>query len=446
MKRAVATGAGVLILLAGGYLLSPIHRVMLPVGTGFAATQLCAFHFVSGFSPDRARSLYIDPILGRYAPLVQVRVMSPERRATASVFGLYARTAVYRPGLGCTLFDRETSFDAARVVDLPEPNATPVNAAHRDAHFDAERLDVALRFPFVSSESNGRDTLAVVVFHRGELVAERYAQGVDPTTPLLGWSMTKTALAALAGALVRSGEIAVDQTGLIDSTLLDGVSLDHLLRMTSGIDHVDSHDPFDQTAVMMYLNGDMHAYARRAEPSFAPGEKWAYSSFNSVLAMGLLTQGRSGDVADHARMWRERVFEPACMSTAIIQPDAAGSMYAGGYGFASAQDWARLGQLFLDGGGGCAGQVFDPDWVDYVTTPTQDSDGEYGAGVWLGSRYDFNPADAYAMRGSQGQVVWIVPSHQLVVAHLAATTERPFEAEMLLAAVINTMREEEAEE
>ena len=68
------------------------------------------------------------------------------------------------------------------------------------------------------------------------------------------------------------------------------------------------------------------------------------------------------------------------------------------------------------------------------------------AGVRLESRYDFNPGDADAVRGAKGQVVWILPSHQLVIAHLAATTERPFEAEVLLGAVINTMREEETKE
>ena len=50
-------------------------------------------------------------------------------------------------------------------------------------------------------------TLAMVVAHRGEIVAERYGPGTDATTTLISWSMAKSITHALIGLLVRDGRL-----------------------------------------------------------------------------------------------------------------------------------------------------------------------------------------------------------------------------------------------
>ena len=56
-----------------------------------------------------------------------------------------------------------------------------------------------------------RFTKASSWLHRGRVVGERYAPGVTPATPLLGWSMTKSVTNALLGILVRNGKLDMHQ-------------------------------------------------------------------------------------------------------------------------------------------------------------------------------------------------------------------------------------------
>ena len=59
-----------------------------------------------------------------------------------------------------------------------------------------------------------RRTRALVIVHAGRIVAERYAPGFDAAMPLIGWSMTKMAINALAGILVQDGALRLSDTAL----------------------------------------------------------------------------------------------------------------------------------------------------------------------------------------------------------------------------------------
>ena len=75
MKR-IIIALMVLALIAGGLVFTRtgLHRIYLPTVTGYTAKQVCSLHFVSGFTPERARELYIDPLLGGAARLVSAEL------------------------------------------------------------------------------------------------------------------------------------------------------------------------------------------------------------------------------------------------------------------------------------------------------------------------------------------------------------------------------------
>ena len=50
-----------------------------------------------------------------------------------------------------------------------------------------------------------RNTQAIVVVYRGRIVAERYDPQFNRSTPMLGWSMSKSVTNALVGLLVKEG-------------------------------------------------------------------------------------------------------------------------------------------------------------------------------------------------------------------------------------------------
>src|SRR5262249_57956476 len=106
---------------------------------------------------------------------------------------------------------------------------------------DNAKLSEAFDHAFAEDASGPRRfTKAVVVLHGGRIVGERYADGVTPSTPLIGWSMTKSVTNALLGILVGQGRLDMYEPAPIDewSTLKDprrAITSDQLLRMVSGV-------------------------------------------------------------------------------------------------------------------------------------------------------------------------------------------------------------------
>ena len=104
----------------------------------------------------------------------------------------------------------------------------------------------------------------------------------------------------------------------------------------------------------------------------------------------------------------------------VIETDMAGNFVGSSYGWATARDWAKLGQLYLNKGNWNGEQIFDESWAKYVATPTQTSNGDYGAHFLLnaGNRYPDAPKDLYSCNGYQGQMVYIIPSLNLVIVRM----------------------------
>lgn len=423
IKRTVAALA-LLLLIAGAIFFSrsDLNRIYLPTATGLTAKQVCSLHFVSGFTHERARALYINPLGGDFARLIRSRVDRPDREVRANILGLYRQRAVYREGVGCSLvhdgrdFDRELALPPAR-----EHQPLPLDADHRDAHFDTPALHAALEANFAEPEGGGRNTLAIVVLHEGRLVAERYADGVTPGTPLHGWSMAKSLTATLAGAMVKRGEIDLAEPGVVNAPGREDITLEHLLNMTAGLDMTETGDGWDPNSEMLFTRSDMAEWAAGRERLHPPGEHWSYMSGNTILAMRAM-QDRLGETLERQLAGvRERVFEPLGMYSTILETDEAGTLQGSSYMYASAHDWARLGQLYLDGGMVGETRVLPADWNEVVTEPAPGSGGGYGLGFWLGRPFADALADFYYMSGFQAQFGFIYPTQDLVMVRFGAS-------------------------
>ena len=425
MKRIIAGIAGVIIAASiGGWLYisgSPIGQIYVPSGTGITAKQVCSLTFVSGLEPERARALYTDPILGDASSLLQVRIDHEREIVTASALGIaFRQTAIHRDGLGCTLVHDPGAFDAGLSLPLSgEPDAMTLDTGWRDAQFDSVALDAALDLAFTD---DGRNTLAALVLHDGRLVAERYANGVTAETPLPGWSMTKSFAATLAGVLVQRGLLDVHTEGLVPDLAANGreaITVDHLLRMTAGLDGFETGDGFDPASQMLFTQADMAHYAANRSVIHAPGEHWDYQSGDTIMAASAFGAFLGDTVPERQATLREWLFDPLGMHHSVVEADEAGTLKLSSYMYASARDWARLGQLYLDGGRADGVQIIPPDWIDYVTAPTPPSAGRYGAGFWLNA--PGLPQDAFMMDGFQSQRTVIIPSEDLVIVRLGAT-------------------------
>lgn len=436
MKR-IVIALMVLALIAGGLVFTRtgLHRIYLPTATGITAKQVCSLHFVSGFTPERARALYVDPLLGDAARFVSAKVGENDVRSSLPL-GLYGQRAVYRTGLGCTLVHDGRDFDESLALPMDRGFAPmSLNVDHRDARFDTARLDAAIEDAFAEPGGGGRNTLAVVVLHEGELVAERYADGVTAATPLHGWSMTKSLAATLAGAMVQRGEITLDTPAITDPDALEqapekgAITLEHLLRMTAGLQLDERNDGTDPNSQMLFTRADMAAWAARQPVVHEPGTHWQYMSGQTVLATRAMQDALPGGLAEDLAAVRTRVLEPLNMYSAVFETDQAGTLQGSSYMYAAAQDWARLGQIYLDDGLAPDGsRVLPEDFDTVVSTHTIGGtregavgDRDYGLGFWLGHPSLEALSDTVYMGGFQGQRTFIVPGEELIVVRLGAT-------------------------
>ncbi|WP_062385737.1 serine hydrolase domain-containing protein [Demequina iriomotensis] len=416
---ASASAATVAVALTAGYW---YERPLLVTGTGYAAHNACALDVIAG-RDDAASDLPPNPLV----PVLRTRVT--DDGAATTILGVLARQeAVAVDGYGCTLGGGEGDLPAATPVSgnvytdlsLTEPGDDAVEAAL--AHAFGDDLDAEKR--------DALGTRGIVVLKDGELVAERYADGFDQTTPQLGWSMTKSVTNLLVGRLVQQGEISLDDDHLVPSWT-DGradITIRHLMQMTSGLAWDETYDLGTPITTMLYREGDMGAYVASQELAHEPGSYLQYSSGSTTLLCSVVTDGRG--LADAPRA---EVFAPLGLSSAVLEADAAGTPVCSSYMWATPRDWASIGQFALQDGEWNGEQLLPEGWMAESTTAVDTevepgSDG-YASGWWSNARPDGSvveeelPADAFFAEGHDGQWVVVVPSESLVIARLGFTPE-----------------------
>ncbi|SEO45540.1 serine hydrolase domain-containing protein [Aquisalimonas asiatica] len=438
MNRPAPLLSGVLLLL-GLLALSvlwwgPIARDFAAAGTGYGAKQLCSGVFVSGRDPLQV----LDKDLGDLPAVISAHA-NPETGTVTASLGPLTRKAYYRDGLGCTLAAGGTA-PSPMPVTATDDGDTPATLPAVD-HNAPRRLALGPMVEAAFSEplrDQQRGTRALVIVHQGQIVAERYAPGFDADMPLPGWSMAKSVTNALTGILVRDGYISLDDTLPEWRDADDGrasITVRHLLQMTSGLAFEEDYaDPLGDPIRMLFNEPDAAAFVRSKGLDAEPGMEWEYTSGTTNLLMAVL-RGAIDDDTAWAGFPREALFQPLGMDSAVLEPDASGTFVGSSFMLATARDWARFGQLYLQDGKWNGERLLPEDWVAFTREPAPDADkGGYGAHFWLnrgdpdtGERpWPELPADTYAASGYQGQEVVIVPSADLVVVRLGLS--RPREA------------------
>jgi CubicO group peptidase (beta-lactamase class C family) len=411
------------------------------VGAGYTAKVACSLAWNSGENVDDLLHGYIQPEAAPLGSLLGVR-KTPDGAEGRAFGGLVRARAIHRPGLGCTLLRDATAeslaqpdgVDAAREplpAGAPWPRGAAAPTDPAPAAISAA-IDRAFAEP-VPANGRVRHTTAIVVAHDGRLVADRYASGYGPETPMLSWSMAKSVTAALVGIEIGDGRLVLQAPAPVPewSSPDDprrAITLDQLMRMSSGLEFGESFGPVDDLPRMLFQYGDVGAYAAAKKLAAPPDTVWSYSSGTANIVARILRELHGNDLGALVRFSRERLFDAAGMSSAFFEPDASGTFIGSSFAFMTARDWARFGELHRQDGVWFGRRILPEGWVRYVTTPTPLApDGRYGAHFWLNAGDPSDPSrrpwpklptDTYAAAGHSGQYVFVVPSAKLVVVRL----------------------------
>ena len=329
------------------------------------------------------------------------------------------------------------------------PDDSPAAVTSSRPPVDYQALEEAIETKIMSGSVGWQTIEAVLVSVDGETRIAHYRNGRKPDEALHVWSVTKSVTAALIG-------IALDEQiiGSLDQTLDEllpqyrrymtveekQISLRQLMDMTAGF-------PPDQPRDVIWK-----VFQHRQDPvpliltegvSVAPGKAFQYSSRSSHLVSAVLQAAleRANDerfptVLAYARA---KLFDPLEIDTrpayekpvVLPTPLSYDTMSAFGWGTDAAglhsaccllrlrpADMIKIGELYLRDGVWQGKQILPPGWVEQSTTVGPLSP-EYALMWWrmaiIPTTDNPTPYDTLVARGSEGQLIAIVPDRHLVV-------------------------------
>jgi CubicO group peptidase (beta-lactamase class C family) len=287
------------------------------------------------------------------------------------------------------------------------------------------------------------DPHGVVVIRHGMVVYERYFTGED----LRGWSpvgivphdantlhntesITKGVVALLAGIAFDRGRLR-DLDDPIFSFLpeyadlhtpdKDGITIRHLLTMTSGLDWPERAVPVPNPENIVrrgMIAPDPYRFVLEQPMEASPGRKWNYNG-GGVWLLGLMLRRVSGEPLDDFA--KAALLEPLGITNWEWRrfpngdPDTSGGLRL------RPRDLAKFGQLVLDAGIWHGQQIVSAYWVKQMTAP-QSPRGlrfgfadSYGYLWWQGSSsVNGRDIDWIGALGRGGQRLYVVPSFDLV--------------------------------
>jgi len=351
--------------------------------------------------------------------------------------------AVFREGIGCVVMAPEaprSAMDSLPVLELPYPPGDPaqlpwpegdlLEAQPLPPEIDPVALEAASDWAF-DRPTPEQDTLSLLVVHRGQIVHERYAPGVDYRTRTRTWSTAKSIAVTLIGMQVDAGKLSLDEPLDIDwlpaglpgnaPDPRDAITLRHVLNMSSGLYPVDN-------AGLEYATGSGLAYWAGRSSVLGmrdrglvrePGTHWDYENYDTLLAVYALKRSLP-DAQAYREFPRRALLDRIGMHNTLLSTDRFGDFILSSQVYTNARDLARFGLLYLNEGEWLGEQLLSREWIDFVRTPAPTAavrGNDYGGQWWLvpDARKGEVPADAYSTAGNRGQYVIVVPSRELVI-------------------------------
>ncbi len=419
-----------LMIVAAILIIGTSQYPKLYIATGYGAKCMASGVFVAGREAELVKSNDLDYSIVKFTTN---KIDYNEKSVTTSLYGLAKQIAVYREGLGCFLVDESPSAEAYPAHSLPKSansswrNPWPDGDRRSDtifAEIDSTSLHQAVISAFDEPDQKVKRTAAVVVAYKGKLIDEHYwlEQGITPETKLWGWSMNKSIINAMVGVLVKQKKLSVTALAPVSEWQNDkrrDITLNDLLHMSSGLTWNEDYGDVSEATTMLYRERNCYQSAISATFDKKPNSEWKYSSGTTNIISGIIRSSLNNDNAYFEFPYTE-IFGKTGMSSMTLETDAHGNFVGSSYGYATARDWAKFGQLYLQDGVWKGDSILPKGWVTYSSTPADAANGEYGAHFWLNRSKKLAdvPEDMYACQGHRGQRVFIIPSRQLVVVRL----------------------------
>jgi CubicO group peptidase (beta-lactamase class C family) len=330
--------------------------------------------------------------------------------------------------------DMGRAWPRGGVVDAP-PSAPAAMTAALDAFF-----------------ASSPGTYGVLVGGPDRILLERYSGfgAADRATP--SWSMTKAITCTIIGRMIHEGWLQSMHDPAAAPLWRDPraihrlVTLDHLVRMRSGIGFPVRHENgsvtlgFENSAVYQDA-ADAFEMAQSSIVATLPGTVFRYvNSGMNVLGAVIRDQIMRRGLPYHQTVYG-MLADRLGMSSYQHSADIAGNFIGSGAGFATLRDYAKLGVLYLNDGVWHGERLLPMGWVDYATTATHTGT-SYAAcfRTNIDGRFPSLPPETAWAAGASDNRVFILRRHRLTVA-VSNETDHPMDLpalDRMIATAIDT--------
>ena len=255
----------ILLLVIGGIII--LNYPKLNIISGFAAKNMASNRFIA------SRTVESVTANDHNVPMIKfANVEVNKNDVAATVYGLMERKSVCSEGLGCVLINDDFDINAinykpnrTKIINgLPFPYGNNETIDTIFENVDYEQIQKAIAGAFENAEV--QRTRTVLVTYKNHILAEKYGDGFNKDTPILGWSMTKSVLATLYGILEFEGKVDLNKPAPIKSWQQDerkNITLNHLFRMQSGLAWEEDYTSISDVTRMLFLDADMTVAQKR---------------------------------------------------------------------------------------------------------------------------------------------------------------------------------------
>ena len=343
-------------------------------------------------------------------------------------------------------------YDPLEVVPGATPKPLPVD---KSPAISAEALTAAAAYAGANNSS------AFIVIHKGKLVAAHYFGATTAATGIVSKSLAKPITALAIGRAIALGKIKSLDQPVSDfipewrGTPKAAMLIRHILDMRSGLlAQGQSVEPMN-----MWSRAYLHPFHEKIiledyPLTDAPGSIYEYSNATSEL-VALVIERATG--RRYAEFIGTEVLKPIGAAGGKVWINRPGGLaHSGCCALLPAESYARMAILVAQDGKWAGKQLLPRGYVTAMKTPTAQNP-HYGLGLWIGGRYierrgfanpnrplpkvlhsePYLSDDVVMFDGNSNQIVYIVPSQQLVV--LRTGDGPPRQPEWDNARLINTI-------
>jgi CubicO group peptidase (beta-lactamase class C family) len=321
--------------------------------------------------------------------------------------------------------------DETPLISLDKNLALPplLNDGWQISTMEAEKINKEPIHTLIKNlQKESRNIHSLLIFRNNKLVSESYFDGWHRNRLHASRSASKSFMSTLIGIAIDKGKIkSVDEAlisffpeyAVLSDMQKSQITLKHLLTMTTGLAWDEATFPAGDIRNDQYAldqNTDRLGYLFNKNMIALPSEKFEYNSANPVVEAAILQKAIGINAKDFAHA---HFFTPLDIKDYYWRNNKDGFITSVGPILLQPRDFAKLGQLFLDGGKWKGKQIISKRWVDEATstfTGTESNSTGYGYHWWVSNfTLDNKEARMYFAQGSGGQYIYVMPSLNAVV-------------------------------